>query len=98
MYPTYPTKLILKTIEKWEILKKGIIPLINLIEENWQFADVGYFKFEKNKNKFKLELHTGGWSGNEDIINSLTKNIFWTVYWIKTERGGHYYFKGKIKL
>jgi len=22
MYPTYPTKLILKTIEKWEILKK----------------------------------------------------------------------------
>lgn len=40
-----------------------------------------------------LELHTGGHSTNEGIIESLQKHeIFWNLWWQKTERGGHYYF------
>jgi len=40
----------------------------------------------------KLELHTGGWSGNEDIIEALKKSYFWIFYWEKSVKGGHYYF------
>jgi hypothetical protein len=41
----------------------------------------------------KLELHTGGWSGNEEIISVLQNSMFWVMYWQKSERGGHYYFE-----
>jgi hypothetical protein len=42
-----------------------------------------------------LTLHTGGWSGNEVIIEALTKTIFWSFCWEKSWRGGHYEFKLK---
>lgn len=60
--------------------------LIRLLREIWHWDD--YFKWD---GKF-LELHTGGWSGNEDIIESLRETIFWLLFWQKSERGGHYYF------
>lgn len=41
-----------------------------------------------------LELHTGGWSGNEVIISALLQNrMFITMWYKKWERGGHYYFE-----
>ena len=41
-----------------------------------------------------LELHTIGWSANEEIIKALQCNkLFWFMWWQKTERGGHYYFE-----
>ena len=40
-----------------------------------------------------LELHTGGWSGNEDIIETLKQTVFWDIYWLKSVRGGHHYFE-----
>ena len=40
-----------------------------------------------------LELHTGGWSGNEDIIDKLSDTLFWMICWESTRRGGHYYFE-----
>jgi len=43
--------------------------------------------------EWSLELSTGGWSHNEDIIEDLQKyNFFWFIYWQKSERGGHYCF------
>jgi hypothetical protein len=40
-----------------------------------------------------MELKTGGWSGNEDIINALQQNVvFWTKYWRTSKRGGFYAF------
>jgi hypothetical protein len=40
----------------------------------------------------KIELHTLGWSGNEDIIRELQKSSLWLMHWSKTFAGGHYYF------
>jgi hypothetical protein len=38
-------------------------------------------------------LSTGGWSGNEDIINALETNfMFYLMYWMRSSRGGHYIF------
>lgn len=41
-----------------------------------------------------LELHTGGWSGNETTITFLEKNhLFWSLHWRRHDAGGHYYFE-----
>jgi hypothetical protein len=40
-------------------------------------------------------FHTGGWSGNEDIIGAMreTQNgILWMLMWSQSNRGGHYIF------
>ena len=94
----YPTKKELKTIIEWEInSNKDVCALIEHIRAMWQYADVGYFEL-KGKHVLHLRLSTGGWSGNEDIINALQKNyVFWLLYWQKSKRGGHYWFRISLK-
>lgn len=62
--------------------------LIKIIHNTWWMPDYG-FRFHNKK----LELHTGGWSGNESIIASIKNSIFWRLFWKKSTRGGHYYFE-----
>jgi len=90
----YPTEEELSIIEKWnfstETFEADMVHFIEYIKERWKYAEVGYFKYEGQK----LELHTGGWSGNEDMIDAIQKNtMFWVFTWQQSKRGGHYYFK-----
>jgi len=86
----YPTQEELDEIENYDILKNGIDGLLDLIHSLWIFPNYYIIKGKKDR---KLELHTGGWSGNESIIDALMKNtLFWPMYWEKSVRGGHYYF------
>lgn len=93
----YPDKKSLKEIKEWDILKYGIQGLLDLVEENtnwpeWSFIVTG-------KRVLHIEYHTGGWSGNEDVIDALQHNLlFWPLCWVKSTRGGHYYFEIKPKL
>ena len=88
----YPSDIVLKEIAKWNILNQDTEKLLELIENEWEYADMGGFKKEDNI----LELHTFGWSGNEDIISALKSNFgFWSCFWWKSERGGHYWFEIK---
>ena len=88
----YPDKKSLEQIEKWDILKDGVQGLLDLVEENtctpdWSFSITG-------KRVLRFEYHTGGWSGNEDVLSALRRNtLFFPVFWQKSTRGGHYYFK-----
>lgn len=46
-----------------------------------------------------LELHTGGWSENEEILDAIQMNkLFWIKYWSTEVRGGHYWFTIKDTL
>ncbi len=93
----YPTEKELTKIEMWDTLRFGIIELVKYVGDIWKYADIEYFKFTGDR-VLKLELHTGGWSGNEDIISSLKSNtMFWMICWQKSVRGGHYYFKWNKK-
>ena len=93
----YPDEKSLKEIEEWDILKQGVQGLLDLVEENtnwpdWSFSITG-------KRVIRFEYHTGGWSGNEDVIDALHQNrLFWSLYWEKSTVGGHYYFKIKFTL
>lgn len=90
----YPTEEALLKIKEWDILKwDSLLELLEFIKDEWSYPD--YFVLT-GKNVLRLELHTGGWSGNEDIIEALMNNsLFWILYWVKSKRGGHYYFKFK---
>jgi hypothetical protein len=84
----YPTEATLEMIEKWDVLERGVEGLLLFIESIWWMREWGFIRDGE-----KLELHTGGWSGNEDIIRSLRKNFFWCFFWESSRRGGHYYFE-----
>lgn len=42
----------------------------------------------------RIELATGGWSGNEEIIVAVKANlIIWAIRWVSSNRGGHHTFE-----
>ena len=84
----YPTEKELKYIKRFKPgIKNSFKPLIDHIQDIWHWPD--YVKWDGDI----LELHTGGWSGNEDIIQALENTMFWLLFWKATTRGGHYYFE-----
>jgi hypothetical protein len=40
-----------------------------------------------------LELHTGGWSENEEAISYLEHTLYWSMCWVRSEKGGHYWLR-----
>ncbi len=91
MVNDYPTDDELYEIETYDTVKDGVKGLVELVQALWIYPD--YFKL-KGKRTMYLELHTGGWSGHEDVIYYLKKNyLFWSLSWRMSKAGGHYYFK-----
>lgn len=94
----YPSDECLEFIKKFDVIKYGVRTLVDFIERVWWMPSWGFQLSDGVDDIFnepckKLELHTGGWSGNESIMYALEENvIFWTVSWTQTRRGGHYYF------
>jgi len=63
---------------------------------NWKYE--GY-KLTKYGGRIKLQLHTNGWSGNEDIIRALECARFGLMlFHVKWETGGHYWFDFPLSL
>jgi len=93
----YHTEKELKRIQKWPT--KDINGLIEHLRKIWNYENYFVTKWGRdtlfgNRQVLIVEMHTGGWSGNEGIIEALEKNkSFWFMWWFKSERGGHYYFE-----
>jgi hypothetical protein len=88
----YPTDDELNKIREWDVTSpEGVDSLMAFIEDLWKYSDIAFHL--KGKTVLHLELLTLGWSGNEEIIGALCSNFnFWSMFWEKSERGGHYYF------
>ena len=92
----YPTDEYLKFIEEYTPDKMPIMDFVEVLREGWYFDDWGFKLKRKYRDVRKLELHTGGWSGNEDIIEAIISNIYLTHFsmmYIKWYAGGHFYFE-----
>ena len=82
----YPTESTLDLIRQWSF--GDLRGLAEFVCEAWQYDDYA------NIDGDKMELHTGGWSGNESLIEALQDNtMFWMRCWMKSERGGHFWFE-----
>lgn len=93
----YPTTEWLEFIEKYKPSEElPYLQFIELLRQSWWMDDCLFVLHRKHKGKRKLELHTGGWSGNEDIIEAMRANIFLTHHKLRYEMwkaGGHHYFE-----
>jgi hypothetical protein len=94
----YPRESELKQITNWDY-KLGFKSLFEFIEGVWWTPEWGFRVYRTtdhlwDKKVTGVELHTGGWSGNESIIGALEQNfMFWSMSFWKHYRGGHYYFQ-----
>ena len=90
----YPEQKELAQIKRFKFLRwSDVLDLLEHIRALWNYGDAGGFILT-GKNTLKLELHTYGWSGNEDIIGALMGNaLFWALFWQSSRRGGHYKFE-----
>lgn len=86
----YPDEADLERIKQWDY--SDIRGLLDFIQSIWWMPDWGFQL--KGKKVLRLSLHTGGWSGNESLIEAFQNNyVAWSLGWEKTLRGGHFYFK-----
>ena len=46
----------------------------------------------------RIEYHTGGWSGAEDLISAMLGQFWIGHFHTRWERGGHFYFEVPAKM
>ena len=92
----YPTSEALDYIRNWSFYHGRVgqyfgegkyEELIEYIKSIWAYNDAIVYE------DGLLEIHTYGWSGNEDIIEELKHTNLWLMRHRATQTGGHYYFK-----
>ena len=93
MKTVYPTDAELEYVRTWDTDKSSILDFIEELRRLWWADDWGFKCAQPESNVLELELHTGGWSGNEEVIGALQGTMFWILYWQMSKRGGHYYFR-----
>jgi hypothetical protein len=96
----YPTEAALNYIKNWScgfvngtyVLGKyyknlDFTDLIEYIQSIWYYDDAVVYE------DGLLEIHTLGWSGNEEVIHVLRNTTLWMMRHKATQSGGHYYFR-----
>jgi hypothetical protein len=84
----YPTDEELQALEDYRGPAEGMLDLLRPIW-HWGIRDEWV-----TRNGSRLYLATGGWSGNEDIIDALQHNwAWWAINWHKSMGGGAFWFR-----
>jgi hypothetical protein len=93
----YPSEEELKTIREWEDYKdytglaKFVVSIWNWGEDCARLGELTRDEF--GGDYYPLELITGGWSGNEDIVEALHQNMmFRWMCWYSSQRGGRHVY------
>lgn len=82
-----------KSADEW---KRAVNVFYEAVKENVYSDYCGPERVEvRGETKDVWGYHTGGWSGNEDIINVLKRSCLWGSLIERYDSGGHYYFKPK---
>jgi hypothetical protein len=95
----YPTQEFLDAVSKWDYTK-GFNAWFEFIHYGWWMEEWGFHSEtvvnEDGEQVIRYDLSTGGWSGNEDLIEAMMQNfICWSYTWQSNRRGGHYVFEVK---
>lgn len=92
----YPTTYCLYKIRSWEIKDwESLKALLAYVGDNLYYNN----SLRVSSDCLSWSISTGGWSGNESIIEALKKNwFFWSAFWKRSTRGGHYEFETHDKF
>ena len=95
----YPHGTILDKIEAWPYTDPH--GLMELVQALWHWGENQYEQHTEDDDLDRAQevytFHTGGWSGNEQIIQALSNNqMFWLMNWYSSRRGGHFVFKVRV--
>lgn len=104
MKKDYPDEEDLKLIREWNM--EDLEGWIDFVLSLW-WMDYGV-SWTKRRVKpkglpspdfdyYKLTMSTGGWSGNESIIDAMSQNFMWHIIYWSHRRGGHYVFEVPVK-
>lgn len=85
----YPTQEALIEVARFDAIQ-NIDGFLSLIKSLWSYPDRFVLK------DGTLYLSTGGWSGNESVVEAMKQNFFFFVAHTKWERGGHFWFSLKV--
>ena len=95
----YPTEAALDIIREWTF-EMSHRELFDFIKSIWWMPDWGWKESEvidelTGEKNYCYHISTGGWSGNESIIQAMQENgyAFWYLTWVQSRRGGHYIFE-----
>ena len=93
-YPTQESLEKLEQILNGNDIRKAIKAFYSALKENYYPDYCGSTEVEvRGKIEKVWEYHTGGWSGNEDIIRVLENSWVWPLTFERYDAGGHYYFE-----
>lgn len=87
-------KTLRQIVEEFDFKKDSVIEMAQCIVDAWDTHYGSAILHEPDDAGDQIvELHTGGWSENEEILDQIEHTMFWGVFWWKSERGGHYWLK-----
>ena len=88
----YPTVAELRKIHAWRFQQlDSFVKFMAYVQSVGQYWPSQSFGWTQRGRWYRIA--TGGWSGNEDLIEAMQKNwTFWSVCWQSSRRGGGYVF------
>lgn len=91
----YPSEEDLQAIRDWESIADAD-GWFRFVRSIWWAPEWGWHEDsvtdDLDRPVRRYSISTGGWSGNEDIIEAMGHNMLWHVTWQQSRRGGHYIF------
>lgn len=92
----YPTDAALERIEKWPV-EDNVIGLLDFVASLWHWPNCVWKEEKEHEWKKETVTHicfaTGGWSGNESLIDALNANFLGNVKWVMSKRGGYHEYE-----
>lgn len=100
----YPTPEELESIRKWPIAGwKTCEALLDHVHGLWWNTEWGWTERPhhepwgpkgETREQRVFSISTGGWSGNEDLVEAMQENrMFWSLCWWMSRKGGHFEFR-----
>lgn len=91
----YPTEQLLEFIETLDLPMdtQNVNDLMQLVKNLWSYPDRALNRVVNHHGtpKMKYTFSTGGWSGNESLINSLLSIQFFKMFYLDMWKSGGYY-------
>lgn len=103
----YPTDETLEAIQHWPIaddVSRCMRDWLVFCQKCWYYPEAWTLRqaSEAERDVFRLDdderyvhyVATGGWSGNESVIDAMAQNsVFWSQVFVARVTGGGYWFK-----